>query len=231
MTKARNEFQHYFVDAQNLLIAYIAVDQTLLDTQTRKEIATQQQAQYQEEARAEAERISVQEQRARADQQSEVVAAKLSVEIAADRAEALRREAEGVSDSTGTKAMGEAEAVRKVGLATAEAYLAQSEVIGAERLAVLKVLEEISTGQVKITPEVMVSSGGNDNAGGGLFNAWLATALAPGAKESKIDKMAPDGSVPVVQDVELPSSEVQDEPDLDDDDQDLDADTPEEDWS
>jgi uncharacterized membrane protein YqiK len=179
LKRASEEFQHYFVDAQNLLIAYIAVDQTLLDTQTRKEIATQQQAQYQEEARAEMERIGVQEQMARANQQVEVVAAKLSADIAADRANAARREAEGVRDSTQTRAEGEAEAVRQVGMATAEAYSAQSEVVGPDRLAILKVLQEVSSGAVKIAPDVMVSGGGENGAGGGLFNAWLATALGP----------------------------------------------------
>ena len=91
----------------------------------------------------------------------EVVAAKLSVGIAADRADATRRVAEGVRDSTRTRAVGDAEAVRQVGLATADAYAAQAEVVGPERLAVLKVLEEVSTGKVKITPDVMVNSGDN----------------------------------------------------------------------
>ena len=179
LTKAREEFQHYFVDAQNLLIAYIAVEQSLLDTQTKKEIAIQQQAQYQAEARAELERISVQEQKARADQQVEVVAAKLFVDIAADRADATRREAEGARDSTRTRAVGDAEAVRQVGQATAEAYEAQASVVGPDRLAVLNILEEVSGGNVKITPDVMVNGGGGGGLDGGLFNAWLATALGP----------------------------------------------------
>ena len=179
LSKARDEFHHYFVEAQNLLIAYIAVDQTLLDTQTKKEIAIQQQTQYKEEARAELERIGVQEQKARADQQVQVVAAKLSIEMAADRAESARREAEGVRDSTKTRADGDADAVRKVGEATADAYLAQAKVVGPERLAILKVLEEVSDGKVKITPDVMVSGGGDGGPGGGLFNAWLATTLGP----------------------------------------------------
>ena len=196
LTRAREEFQHYFVDAQNLLIAYIAVDQSLLDTQTRKEIATQQQAQYQEEARAESERISVQEQMARADQQADVVAASLSIDIAANRAEAARREAEGVRDSTSTRAEGDAKAVRQIGVATAEAYSAQADVVGSDRLAILKVLEEVSTGQVKITPDVMVSSGGDGDSGGGLFNAWLATTLAPTLDHQNGLPIAPSSNGP-----------------------------------
>ncbi len=186
LARAREEFLHYFVEAQNLLIAYIAVDQSLLDTQTRKEIATQQQAQYQQEALAESERIGVQEQRARADQQTQVVEAKLSVEIAGSRAEAARREAEGVRDSTSTRADGDAQAVKQVGLATAEAFSAQAGVIGSERLAVLKVLEEVARGNVKITPEISVTGGGDGN---GLFNAWLATALGPSVNASGVSEI------------------------------------------
>ncbi len=42
LEKARQEFGQYHVEAQNLLIAYIDVDKSLLDTQTKKEIAVQQ---------------------------------------------------------------------------------------------------------------------------------------------------------------------------------------------
>jgi regulator of protease activity HflC (stomatin/prohibitin superfamily) len=191
LQRAREEFQHYFVEAQNLLIAYISVDKSLLDTQTKKEIATQQQEQYKEEAKAEMERISVQEQKARADKQVDVIAAKLSIAIAADRAESARREAEGIRDATRTKAEGEAQAVRQVGQATADAYAAQSQVVGPERLAVLKVLQEVSTGKVKITPDVLVNGGG-DGAGGGLFSAWMATMLGP--------KLAPTGNEQATED-------------------------------
>jgi uncharacterized membrane protein YqiK len=211
LNRAREQFQQYFVEAQNLLIAYIAVDKSLLETQTKKEIAIQQQEQYQQEARAELERIAVQEQKARADKQAEVIAAKLSIDISAAQAEAARRQAEGARDSTRIKAEGdsealkrisegegyalrvkaegegqafklradgEAEAVRKVGEATADAYKAQSEVVGPERLAVLKVLEQVASGEIKITPDVMVSGGG-DGVDGGLFSAWMASMLAP----------------------------------------------------
>src|SRR3989442_10711530 len=45
LNRARVQFAKYYVEAQNLLISYIAVDPTLLATQTNKEIAIQQQTQ------------------------------------------------------------------------------------------------------------------------------------------------------------------------------------------
>lgn len=177
LTRAREEFQQYSVEAQNLLIAYIQVDQALLDTQTKKEIALQQKEQFKEEALAAEESIAVAEKRARADKQGDVIAAKLSIEIAADRADAARREAEGQRDAIQTKATGEAEAIRQVGEATASAYKAQSEVVGPSRLAILKALQEVASGKVQITPNVLVNGSSQDGQSGSLFTAWLATML------------------------------------------------------
>lgn len=175
LERARQEFGQYHVEAQNLLIAYIDVDKSLLDTQTKKEIAVQQQQQYQQEAAAEQERIQVQERKARADKQADVVAAKLSIDIATDKAEAVRKEAEGIRDATKTKADGNAYEQREVGKGTADAFKFQSDVIGPARLALLRVLEQVATGKVKITPDVFVS--GADGQNGNLFSAWLATML------------------------------------------------------
>jgi hypothetical protein len=60
-----------------------------LDTQTKKEIANQQQAQYDQEAVAQEKRIAVMEKSSRADKQKDVIDAKLSKDINNDRAEAM----------------------------------------------------------------------------------------------------------------------------------------------
>ena len=106
LEKVRKEFTSYHVEVQGLLIAYIKVDEKLLETQTRKEIAVQQQQQYEQEAKAQERRIAVAEKTARADKQVDVITAKLSIDIATDKAEAFRREAEGIRDATKTKADG-----------------------------------------------------------------------------------------------------------------------------
>jgi uncharacterized membrane protein YqiK len=178
LDKARKEFALYFVEAQNLLISYIAVDPTLLATQTQKEIAMQQQAQYQEQARAEEQRIAVQEKTARANMQPDVVKAALQVQINENNAKALVKESEGVRDATRIKADGEAAAIRRVGEAQADAYHAQADVIGSDRVALVKVMEQVSSGQVKITPDTLVTGSGTDGSGTpSIFSAYLATLL------------------------------------------------------
>jgi len=178
LEKAREEFSKYHVEVQGLLIAYINVDAQLLETQTKKEIAVQQQKQYEQEALAQEQRIAVAEKTARANQQENVISAKLSIEIAADRAEAMRREAEGIRDSTKTKADGTSYENEQVGAGLAAAYKAQTEVLGQQNVAALKLFEEIANGKIVITPEVQVTGNGQDS--GNLVNALLATMLKKG---------------------------------------------------
>ena len=184
LEKAREEFEKYHVEAQNLLISYIAVDQTLLKTQTDKEIAIQQQEQFQEQAKAQEENIALQEKTSRALKQKDVIDAKLSIEIEEDKADAARRKAEGVRDSTKYEADGEAYKQRETGKGVADAYDAQAKVIGPDKLAIIKVVNEIATGQIKIVPDFLVTG---DVQGGNLFNTWIATMLADRSKE-KIEK-------------------------------------------
>jgi uncharacterized membrane protein YqiK len=177
LEKAREEFSKYHVEVQGLLIAYISVDAQLLETQTKKEIAVQQQKQYEQEALAQEQRIAVSEKTARANQQENVISAKLSIEIATDKAEAARREAMGIRDATKTKADGTAYESERTGKGIAEAYKSQAEVLGQQNIAALKLFEEIAKGKIVITPEILVTGTGSDS--GNLLNALIATILKP----------------------------------------------------
>jgi hypothetical protein len=171
--KAKIEFEKYHVETQGLLISYIDVDKTLLDTQTLKEIALQQKEQYKEQANAQEERIAVEEKTARAQKQKDVIDAKLSIDIEADRAEAARKKAEGVRDSTKYEADGKAYENEQTGEGLAKAYRAQAEVVGADNLAKLKIMEQVAGGNVKIVPDFLIQGSGDQS--GNLFQAWMAT--------------------------------------------------------
>ena len=191
LEKARTEFARYMVEAQNLLISYIAVDESLLATQTQKEIAMQQQAQYQQQALAEEQRIAVQEKTARANLQPQVVQAVLQVEINENGAKALVKQSEGVRDSTRIKADGEAAAVRAVGQAQADAYNAQALVIGPERVALVRLMEQVASGHIRITPDTLVATGSDGGGANSLFAAYLATLLAPKPPPPRSDSPPP----------------------------------------
>ncbi len=207
LEKAQQQFEVYHVEAQNLLIAYIKVDQALLDTQTKREIALQQQAQYQQEAMAQEKRIEVQSKAANADKQPEVVAAMLSIQIEDNKAEAKRRLAGGDRDlnkitADGEKykiqALAEAEAYklktvadgkaydqREVGKGIADAYKAQAQVLGPSATAAIKLMDEVGVNKVKITPDILISAAGGDQGASALLATWLAQTVSKGLQDGK----------------------------------------------
>ncbi len=207
LEKAQQQFEVYHVEAQNLLIAYIKVDQALLDTQTKREIALQQQAQYQQEAMAQEKRIEVQSKAANADKQPEVVAAMLSIQIEDNKAEAKRRLAGGDRDlnkitADGEKykiqALAEAETYRlktvadgkaydqrEIGKGIADAYKAQAQVIGPTATAAIKLMDEVGINKVKITPDILISAAGGDQGASALLSTWLAQTVAKGLQNGK----------------------------------------------
>ena len=177
LNRARIQFAKYYVEAQNLLISYIAVDPTLLATQTNKEIAIQQQTQYEQQATAEQRRIAVQEMTARANLQPKVVEASYQVQINENLAKAAIKQAEGVRDATRIQADGNAAAIRMVGEAQADAYHAQADVLGSDRVALVKVMEEVRDGKIRVTPDTLVTAGGDGSGAGTLLTAYLAKLL------------------------------------------------------
>jgi len=182
LAKAKQEFEEYHVEAQNLLISYILVPQDLLDTQTFKQIALQQQAQFQEQARAQEQRIAVAAKQAMADKQPDVIAAQLQITINENEAKAAVAQAVGQRDSTKTVADGTAYQTRVTGEAQANAYSAQASAIGADRLTAIQLLNLIQSGKVRITPDTLVMTGGEGDGTGGTLTAYLVTLLQRNAK-------------------------------------------------
>ncbi len=198
LAHAKERFSEYNVEAQNLLIAYIDIPKDLLDTQTKKEIANQQQAQYDQEAMAQEKRIAVMEKSSRADKQKDVIDAKLSIDINNDRAEAKVREADGDRRSLVLRAQGTKESTILVadgnsykskieGEGVAAAYDAQKEAIGQQNVAVIKLIQEIAAGKIQIVPQILVG-GGDGSASGNLFSAWLAQMLAQNTPKNGEEK-------------------------------------------
>jgi regulator of protease activity HflC (stomatin/prohibitin superfamily) len=198
LAHAKEKFSEYNVEAQNLLIAYIGIPKDLLDTQTKKEIANQQQAQYDQEAQAQEKRIAVMEKSARADKQKDVIDAKLSIDINNDRAEAKVREADGDRRSVVLRAQGTKESTilvadgnsyqsRIEGDGIAAAYNAQKEALGQQNIAIIKLIQEIAAGKIQIVPQTLVQ-GGEGSTSGNLFNAWLAQIISQNSTKNEGSK-------------------------------------------
>ena len=177
LAHARSVFEEYNVEAQNLLVAYINIPESLLETQTQKEIALQQQTQFAEQARAQEKNIDVQEKAARAAKQKDVINAKLEIDIKTDLATARMKEAEG-----------EATYLQKTNAATgiglAEGYERQKQALGAEGTTLVNVIKALAEKGIPIVPTTMVS-GSND---GGNFGNLLGALTAKYAKELSGEK-------------------------------------------
>jgi uncharacterized membrane protein YqiK len=124
---------------------------------------------------------------ARANLQPKVVEASYQVQINENLAKAAIKQAEGVRDATRIQADGNAAAIRLVGEAQADAYHAQADVLGSDRVALVKVMEEVRDGKIRVTPDTLVTSGGDGSGAATLLTAYLAKLLTEsnGSKQSE----------------------------------------------
>ncbi len=88
-------------------------------------------------------------------------------------ADAARAQGEAEGNTARVVGMAKADAAKALGLAQAEGYVAQVEALGEGATAMVNVVDAIGRGEVKITPEVLVTGG---SGGGGAFDG-LASVL------------------------------------------------------
>jgi regulator of protease activity HflC (stomatin/prohibitin superfamily) len=180
--RAKAELEKYHVECVSVLICQISLPQDLMDTQTKKIIAQQQQAMYQDQQKAEQTRIATEKTIAEADQQKNLVEAEIGVKIAEQNKIKAIRFAEGegeslrlraVGEAAGIQAKGEAEAAKilAIGKSTAEAYELQNKAIGGQGVTAIEIAKQIAAGNIKITPDLLVQ--GSDSTGG-LLSAFLS---------------------------------------------------------
>ena len=174
--RAREELEKYHVELVRVLISQIILPKELMDIQTRRVIAAQQQSMFIEQQKAEGQRIGTENTRAQADQQIDLVTAQISVQIAEQTRQRTIIEAEGRARAVELEGNAEGSRIRAIGDATAEAYDKQQEAVGQNNLFGIEVAKAIAGAGLKITPDIVVS-GGADGGGGGIFAAFLAQML------------------------------------------------------
>jgi regulator of protease activity HflC (stomatin/prohibitin superfamily) len=183
--RARTELEKYHVECVSVLICQIKLPQELMDTQTMKIIAQQQQAMYEEQQKAEQTRIATEKTRSEAEQQKNLVEAEIGVKIAEQnklkqiklaegQSETFRLQAEG--EAKGIKAKGEAEGAKilAIGEATAKSYELQNKAVGQQGVTAIEIAKQIANGNIKVTPDFLVQ--GNENIGG-LLSAFLTKQM------------------------------------------------------
>ncbi|MBE7519980.1 MAG: hypothetical protein HS107_12120 [Thermoflexaceae bacterium] len=173
--RAREELEKYHVECVRVLISQIILPKELMDIQTRRVIAAQQQAMYVEQQRSEQQRIATENTRAQADKQIELVSAQIGVQIAEQTKQKTIIEAEGRARAVEVEGQAEGARILSVGNATAEAYEKQVSAVGQLNLAAIEVTKAVAGAGLKITPDISVTG---ESGGGNVFSAFVAQLLA-----------------------------------------------------
>ncbi|HYG79235.1 MAG TPA: SPFH domain-containing protein [Pyrinomonadaceae bacterium] len=186
--RVRAHLLKYHVDVVNVLICHIHLPAELMKTQTEKILAEQRQNMFDAQREAEEKRIQLEKITAQANNQKDLMAAHVGVEISGKRAEQRKAEAEGEAHYILATGKAEAEKVRLMGEAQGVAYKEQVNALGPQGVALVETLKVIGEKGVRITPDVMASGGAGDGAGG------LGTLLLLNLFRDRLNLPAENGS-------------------------------------
>jgi uncharacterized membrane protein YqiK len=178
----------YQVETRGVYIQDVVFPPEMVDVLTRREIANQQRATYEEQQRAETARVEMEKARGTADMQAQLAAAQVSVEINANQARALEAKAGGEAayvrltgtaeaDKVAALGLAEAKAAEALGLAKATGFRAQREAIDELPTALVAMANAVSEGNIDVVPDVLVTGGGSSLDG---LAATLVRSLAKG---------------------------------------------------
>ena len=190
--RVRAHLLKYHVDVVNVLICHIHLPEELMKTQTEKILAEQRQNMFNAQREAEEKRIQLEKTKSQADNQKDLMAATVGVEIAGKRAEQRKAEGEGEAHYIQQTGRAEAEKVRLMGEAQGVAYREQVNALGPQGVALVETLKVIGEKGVRITPDVMATGSGAEGGGGigtllllNLFRERLNTLPANGEKVAR----------------------------------------------
>ena len=156
----RTAIRAYDVQAIDTLIGDITPPAQLMETQTDRKIAQEQEKTFEVQQAAQKQRQQLVRETSLADIQQEVVTAEQGVNIAELRANAQIKQATGEAESTRLRALGEAEAIRATGTAKADAYKAGVLSLGAPGYTALQLMQIVGDQKVRVVPDVAVSGNG-----------------------------------------------------------------------
>ena len=156
----RQALRTYDVQAVDTLIGLISPPPELMQTLTDRKIAQEQEKTYDVQRISESQRQELVRATAIANIQNQVVAAEQGVKIAQLSATAAIEHASG-----------EAEGIRLMGQAKADAYQVGVNALGTQSYTLLQLMQAVSDGSVRVVPDVTVNGNGGS---GGLLDGLMA---------------------------------------------------------
>ena len=160
----------YDVETKGVYIQDVVFPDSLIGVLTRREIANQEKATYDEQQRAQTARVEMEKAKGTADMQAQL--AQSQVGVAIKRNDAQAREADATGQAAYTRLTGQAEASRTeaiglarakateaMGIARAKGYAEQREALGETATALVNAIEAVAEGKLKVVPDVFVAGG------------------------------------------------------------------------
>jgi uncharacterized membrane protein YqiK len=195
----KQNLEQYEVETLGVFLQDIKFPEELSIVLREREIATQEAETFQQQKKAQDQRIETEQARGRADQQVELAKSEVNIAIAKNLAEAKKRQAEGDAFFTKTTGEGQAASIRATGTAEADAaqakglalaagLQAQKVAVGEQATLLVNVIKAIADGNVKVTPEILVNGGGADGSSQGLLAlvmGQMSGALKPPARDDR----------------------------------------------
>lgn len=162
--------EQYDVQAVDTLIGDIVPPETLMKTLTDRKLAEQEQITYETQRQAETTRQALEQSRALANTQAQVVDAERSVAIADYHAQSTVKKAKGEAEARTTIASADAEVIKVTGNAEAgkiaaigesEAAVMKKKVesVDPQYYAAMDIFRNLSTGTLKMVPDISMSGG------------------------------------------------------------------------
>ncbi len=195
--------QEYDVQSVDTLIGDIMPPEKLMGTLTARKLADEQKKTYEVERESERMRQTLEQQRALANKQAELINTEQDVRISEMRAMSSVKTAEGESNAAAKRSEGEAsaklrvggaeaeviamkgkkeaEAILAIGTSNAEAYRKGEEAMG-QYFGLLQIFTILAEKGIRLTPDVLVAgANGGGSASDGIL-AFLLKDLAAGKK-------------------------------------------------
>ncbi len=200
--------QLYDVETKGVYIQDVHFPAELVEVLTKREIANQEKATFEEMERAQTTRIQMEKAKGTADMQAELANAQVSVDIQRNRADARQAEATGEAayveltgraEATKIEAVGlaEAKATEALGVARATGFEAQKEALGEAATALVAVANAVADGHITVVPEVLVTGGGGGSLDGlaASLIRYLGNGRGAGRPEPVVNEAAAAASV------------------------------------
>jgi hypothetical protein len=182
------KLKEYRVETRGVYIQDVIFPQQLVEVLTTREIANQQQETYRAQERAQGERLQLEAARGKADMQSDLAKSSIGIDIAKNRAQGVRAEADG--ESYRLEKVGRAGAVKTEaeGLAVAKGLEAQQLAVGREQTAAINMVRALANGSQRFVPETLAVSLGGE--AGGTLNGLVPLVMR------WLDRQAANDSTP-----------------------------------